>query len=178
MNTATMTDNSTATAQPSKLAPRRRMGKRAKILLIILSLIMMGVFRTGFLFIIIALMPSIIMYYVDASRRRHTFKTIFACNLSGVVPSVGKMISFGPSSQIMQEIMGDAQNWFIIYGSALIGWMMVRTAPMIAHTLITGFHQTQVMRLGRNQRNIENEWGKEVTQFSIKEADADDDFFR
>jgi hypothetical protein len=166
--TADTASEAAAPAAPTKPG-RPKMRRRNKILLVLLSLVLMGVFRTGFLFIIISMMPSIVTYYMDMSRRRYTYKTIFACNLSGLMPFIGKMISEGPTSSTMQEVMGNAHNWFIIYGAALIGLMMVRIAPAIAYAMISGFHSTQVARLTQNQKRIENEWGPEVTQFSMKE---------
>lgn len=178
MSTAAMTAETPAAKEASPAKPKRpKMRGRNKLLLIIGSLVMMGIFRTGFMFIIIGLMPTIVAYYVDVSRRRYTFKTIFACNLSGMMPFIGKMLSYGPSSTIMADIMGDASNWFMIYGSALIGWLLVKITPLIAHTMIGGFHGTQIARLKGNQKRIETEWGPEVTQFSTKEEDEDDGFW-
>ncbi len=169
MNPENQAARSSANARP-------RMSKRNRILLIIASLAMMAMFRTGFIFVIIAMMPSIVTYYIDASRKRYVFKTIFACNLSGVMPFIGKILFYGPSSSVMQTIMGDAGNWLLVYGSALIGLLMVRVMPMIAHTLIGGFHTTQIARLSKNQKRIENEWGDEVTQFS-KEQEEEKEFW-
>lgn len=171
-----MTAESAPNAKPDAKSARPRMKGRNKALLIVMSLLMMGVFRTGFLFIIIGMMPTIVTYYMDRSRRRYTFKTIFAANLSGMMPFIGQMLSFGPSSTVMQGIMGDATNWFLIYGSALIGWLMVRVTPMLARSMISGFHSTQVLRLKSNQKRIETEWGQEVTQFSKREEEEDDLF--
>lgn len=158
------------TTDPKPDAPakpgRRKMGGRNKLLLILFSLLLMGLFRTGFIFIIIGMMPSIVMHFMDVTRKRYSFKTILACNLSAMMPFVGKMASFGPSSTVMESIMGDAANWMLIYGSALIGWALVRVAPMVAMTFIGGFHGTQIAMLRNNQKRIENEWGAEVTQFS------------
>ena len=165
---------SAESAKPKK--PKREpMSKRNKILLIILALAMMTVFRTGFLFIIIGLLPSIVTYFMDVMPRRYVFRTIFACNLSGMMPYLVKMLEHGPRSAIMQEIMGSAHNWFIIYGAAMIGWLLVRLAPMIALAFINTFNSTQVMRLKSTQRRIEGEWGKEVTMFSSKPEDTDEE---
>ncbi len=167
---------STATAETPKPNPLKRqpMRRRTRILMFIASFILMGVLRTGFMFIIIAMLPSIVTYYIDQSRRQYTFKTIFACNLSGVMPFIGRMMHYGPSSSTMEEIMGNASNWLIIYGSAMIGFLLIRLAPMIAHMMISGFHSTQVIRLSRNQKRIESEWGQEVTQFSRENEDEYD----
>ncbi len=156
---------------------RPRMRQRNKILLILFSLIMMGVLRTGFMLILIGLLPAIVTYYTDTTRKHYMFKSVFACNLAGMMPFIGQLLHNGPRSSIMQDIMGDGSNWMIIYGSAFIGWLMVKTAPMIALTLINGFHGTQIARLKSNQRRIENEWGKEVTQFSKRPEEPEDSFW-
>lgn len=156
---------------------RQPLSKRDRIMMIVLAVIMMGLFRTGFLLIVIGLMPAIVTYYMDYSRRRYVFKTIFACNLAGMMPAIITMLANGPRSMVMQEIMGDASNWIMIYGFAFMGWLMVKIAPLVALSLISGFHGTQILRLKGNQRRIENEWGKEVTQFSKKPDEDEDDFW-
>lgn len=144
----------------------RKMRGKHKFMLIIFSIIMMGLLRTGFMFMIIGLMPSIVAYYMDVSKHRFTFKSIFASNLSGMLPYIGKIIHYGPGSTVLQEVMGTGTNWVIIYGSALIGWMLVQIGPMMAQVFIHGFHQTQLARLNHLQKKIESEWGPEVTQFT------------
>jgi hypothetical protein len=62
----------------------------------------------------------------------------------------------------------------LIYGSAMMGWLMVQIGPMIAYAMISGFHRTQVMRLNFNQKRIENEWGPEVTQFDKPHSEDDE----
>ena len=170
--------NSTAPAaengKKTGLPRRQPMRRRTRILLYLVSFIMMGVLRTGFMFVVIAMLPSIVTYYIDQSKRQYIFKTIFACNLSGVMPFIARMLHDGPSSATMEEIMGSANNWILIYGSALVGFFLIRLAPMIAHTMINGFHRTQVARLARNQKRIENEWGQEVTQFSQHHHEEDE----
>ena len=180
--TAENIENPEAEAAPqaaSAVRTRPRMRGRSKLLLIVLSLVMMGVFRTGFVFIIIGMMPTIVTHYLDISRKRYMFRTIFAFNLSGMMPFLAELLQNGPNSVTMQNVMGDAGNWFLIYGSALIGWMIVRVAPMVAHTFINGFHSTQIMRLRSNQQRIEKEWGPEVTRLSRKsrETAEEDDLF-
>lgn len=168
-----MTADATTTEAPAAAKPaRRRMGGRSKLLLILFSLGLMAVFRTGFVFIIIGMMPSIVASFLDVTRKRYMFKSVLACNLAGMMPFIGELLRHGPNSVTMQNIMGDAGNWVIIYGSALIGWMMVRGMPMIAYSFINGFHSTQIMRLRGNQKRIENEWGPEVTRLSRKNRET------
>lgn len=159
---------------------RPPMSFKNKILLIILSLVAMGILRTGFLLVVVGLLPSIIAYYVDVSAGRYTFKTIFACNLTGMMPYLEQMLRHGPTSTVLQSIMTSAQTWAIVGGASLMGWLLVKICPVIAQFTISGFTQTQISHIEHIQRNIEKEWGAEVTQFSQaardkEEADSDRD---
>jgi hypothetical protein len=127
---------------------------------------MMVYLRTGFMFVLIGLLPSIVTYYMDVTKHQFIFKTVFASNLSGMIPFVGNMLHQGATSSVLNEIMGTGSNWFIIYGSAFIGWLLVQIGPMMAQGLVVGFHQSQIVRIERLQKKIEAEWGPEVTQFS------------
>lgn len=145
-----------------------------KLMLILFSLVMMGVLRTGFVFFVIGMLPCIVAYYMDVTKQRYTFKSILAANLSGMMPFIAKIISVGPSSTLLQEIMGSSTNWVIIYGSALVGWMLVKVCPMAAQAMVAGVHQTQLMRYEWLQKKLEGEWGPEVTQFSGENAHHED----
>lgn len=159
---------------------RTPMRFKNKLLLIIISLLAMGVLRTGFLLVVVGLLPSIIAYYVDVSADRYTFKTIFTCNLTGILPYLEQMLRHGPTSTILQSIMSSSQTWVIVGGASLMGWLLVKLCPVIAQFTISGLTQTQISHIEYIQRDIEKEWGAEVTQFSQaardkEEADLDSD---
>lgn len=160
-------DAPVAAVETSVAHGRAPMSFKYKLLLILTSLVLMGVLRTGFMFVIIGLLPSVVAYYMDVAQGRYTFKTVFACNLSGLLPYLGKMLEHGPSrNAVLQQIMGDLNNWIIIYGAALLGMLLLKICPMIAQFMVLGFAHTNASRIKTMQRNIEAEWGTEVTQFS------------
>lgn len=145
-----------------------RMRGRNKFLLILFSLLLMALLRTGFLIFLMGMLPSIVVYFFDRSPHRYTFRTIFACNLSGCLPFLGHMLEYGPSDASLHEATSSALTWFLMYGSAAMGGLLIAFTPQIASVMITGLHQTQVARLQRLQNRIEAEWGKEVTQFMAR----------
>ena len=153
-------------------ASTRKMPMKFKLLLIISSLAMMVFLRTGFIFVCIAMMPSIVAYYIDRAKRRYLFKTVFALNLSGTMPFIGRMVMEGPGSAL-QSILQNVDTWVVIYGSAICGYMMVMIMPIITHVLFSRFHVVQVVRIEETLKKIESEWGDEVTKFS-KKPDADE----
>jgi hypothetical protein len=151
---------------------RRKMGFMRKLMLIVFSLVAMAVLRSGFIFFLIGMLPSVVIYYLDQSEQRYAFRTILYCNLAGMLPYVGKMLRYGPTSGVLNDIMGTASTWLIVYGSALMGGILISLTPMIAGVMIGRLHQTQINRLVRNQKRIEQEWGKEVTQFGVQSETA------
>lgn len=144
---------------------RPAMSGKNKALLIIFSLVMMALLRTGFVFFVIGMLPCIVAHLMDVSKQRYTFKSIFAANLSGMMPYITRMMERGPSSTTLEAIMGNSFTWIVIYGSALMGWLLVRFCPMLAQVMVKGMHQTQIMRYEWVQKKLENEWGDEVRQF-------------
>lgn len=157
------------------LSPQRsKMPTKYKVLLIVVGLLLMAVLRTGFVFIVIAMLPSVVAYYVDVGKHRYLFRTICACNLAGLFPILGIMLRKGPSNGVLQSIMGEAGNWFMIYGFSLFGWLLMEICPIFAAVLVRSFHQAQAARIERFQKKIESEWGAEVltvTQNIIEETE-------
>lgn len=145
----------------------RKMRKKHKILLILFCLITMAVLRTGFVFILVAMLPSIVAYYFDQTQHRYTFKSIFYCNAAGVLPYFAQMVKLGPSSANLQSIMNHPLTWFIVFGAAGMGYILTTITPIIAQMLIGSLHNTQVRGLQRTQKKIEKEWGAEITKFGL-----------
>ncbi|MEJ0009642.1 MAG: hypothetical protein WDN72_03395 [Alphaproteobacteria bacterium] len=120
------------------------------------------------MFVVVAMLPAIITYYMDRTPRMFTFKTIFACNLSGTLPFIGHMLREGPG--VLQEhIIGNPGTWVVVYGSSFAGYLLIRSAPMAAQFIIGNFHTAQIARLERAQKKIESEWGGEVKRLGREE---------
>ncbi len=159
--------SSAADTKKEEKPKRKGMRKKWKILLILFTLFSMAFLRTGFVFIFIAMLPSIVVYWLDQSEHRYLFRSIFYCNCSGLLPYLAKLIKWGPTSGNLQEIMDSASTWIIVYGAAFVGYLLTIIAPLAAQALIGGMHQTQVRGLQRAQKKIEKEWGNEITKFGV-----------
>ena len=146
--------------------PYRKMRLKHKLILIIFSLAMMVLMRTGFVFLVIGMLPCIVAYYMDVTKHGYMFRSVFAANLAGMMPFITKIIDGKASSTLLQQVMGDSTTWVIVYGAALIGWLLVKVCPMAMHAMVLGMHQTQLMRYDWLQKKLEGEWGDEVKQFS------------
>ena len=145
--------------------------KRLALALIILSIFLIIFMRTGFLFFILAILPSIMAYYLDRSVQHYTFHTVFACNLAGTIPFIAQIIKNHAAQAEIQLVMGNMLNWLIIYAAAGFGWLLVFGAPAFAQGFINILHKNQIARLERMQNRIISEWGKEVGNFNINPED-------
>jgi hypothetical protein len=143
-------------------AEKKKGSKRVTLWLVISSVAMIAFLRTGFIFFILAMFPAIVAFYLDRTGSRSTFHTVFACNLAGCLPFLGKILKNNAAQAEIQAVMGDALNWLIIYAAAGFGWLLVFAAPAFALGFINMLHQGQVARLERMQRKIVSEWGTEV----------------
>ncbi len=155
------------TEKKDKPAPHK-MRKKHKIFLILFCLVTMAMLRTGFVFVIIAMLPSILAYYFDQSPNRYTFRSIFYCNTAGVLPYFVQMAKFGPSSANLQGIMNHPMTWIVVFGAAACGYILTNITPIIAQMLIGSLHNNQVRGLERSQKKIEKEWGNEITKFGLE----------
>lgn len=142
-------------------------GKGATIFLIIIALIIIAVMRTGFIFILMAMLPTIIAYYLDTKRPRTKFHTVFACNFSGVFPFIIQLLKEGPNaSGYTTEVMSNMLNWLIIYGSAGFGYLLIGTTPLMAQMFISLVNKGQISRYESMQQRIIKEWGNEVSRIN------------
>ncbi len=140
--------------EKSNEASIEKRSKRLSFALIILSIFLITFMRTGFVFFILAILPSIVAYYLDRSAQRYTFHTVFACNLAGTLPFVGQIVKNGAAQAEIQIVMGDTLNWLIIYAAAGFGWLLVYAAPAFAQGFINVLHENQISRLQRMQNPV------------------------
>ena len=170
---AAPTNDKSSASESEKPSGLRKMRFKHKLILIIFSLLMMAFLRTGFVFFVIGMLPCIVAYYMDISKHRYTFQSIFAANLCGMMPYITKIIAHGPSSTMLQEIMGDSASWVIIYGTAFTGWLLVKICPLLMESMVDKMNKAQLARYESLQKKLEEEWGPEVKQFSGDQPQAD-----
>ncbi len=148
-----------------KDAKKKSGGGKTTLIMVLVTLVMIVVFKLGFLFFVIGILPSIVSYYIDATRSNLSFQTVFTCNLAGVLPFMADMLKAGGSNAAVQEIIANSVNWLIVYGAAGMGWLLVMVAPMLSQILINAMHQRQIGRLERHQRILVEEWGSELEAY-------------
>lgn len=145
------------------------------LLITVTCLITIIIFKVGFVFFVISLLPSIVAYYLDVGRSRTTFHTVFACNMSGLLPFIAKLTN-NPSTGggYVTELMSDPLNWLQIYAAAGFGWLLVFATPLFAQFIISMFNTGQIARFQSMQDRIIKDWGPEVANIFPTNPKEDD----
>ncbi len=142
------------------------LGKAVLPIMLAISAAAVVVLQMGFIFLMFALLPSLIAYYVDRDAHLSTLKTVFACNLAACLPVIVPMVKAGMSmkSYDVTAIMTNPLNWMIVYLGAAIGWCLIYLCRFIANFFITLGYEYKIVSLERLQRRLVEEWGQIIKQ--------------
>lgn len=147
--------------------------KLIKPLMVIVCLLLIGVLKLGFIFLLIALLPSMAVYFVDTDYDRITFRTVFACNLAAIIPTITPIFEVGLKFKTydVSSIIANPTVWFFIYGAAGIGWAMIYFGSTVARSILEIQYKLRTAYLEKSQERILEEWGEEVKNLPKEEPD-------
>ena len=149
---------------------RKKMGILSTILMILFCFTMIAFTQMTFVLFIVGMLPSIVAYYIDKTQLRSKFHTVFACNLSGVLPYVTQLIVVQNDSVAMYAMIKDMQVLLIMWFTAAIGWGLVAISPKIAKMIIISLNERKTIRLKYTQQKLINEWGPGIAYLDEDEA--------
>ena len=132
--------------------------------LIVASLILILVLQLGFIFILIALLPAMVAYFIDRSPHKSEFRVILICNMTATLPSLSPMVNAAIQMKRIDilPVMTDPITWLIIYSGAAAGWCLIFLCRFIARFLITIYFEYRINSLQRLQAKLVKEWGEQI----------------
>ncbi len=133
------------------------------IFAILLSLVAVVLLKMTFILLIVGMLPTMVVYFVDNSQSRSLFHTVMACNLSGVLPFVGELWAGGNETSMVGMMLSDMQRLLIMYSSAALGWGLMYICPIAARFMISGINQHNIQKMKYRQKRLREEWGQEVS---------------
>lgn len=115
--------------------------------------------QTGML-LIIGMLPTLALKFIDNTEDRLWFKTVFCFNLAGIYPYIIEIVMVHNNSmKALQAQMADSFMWLVVYGAAASGYVAMWFFP-IATEFTTRI--LNVSRIERHQKKIialNKEWG-------------------
>ncbi|MDX2112231.1 MAG: hypothetical protein SFW63_00640 [Alphaproteobacteria bacterium] len=136
------------------------------VALIVSSLVGIVVLKFGFIFILIAILPSIVAYFIDRDAYKSAFRVVLLCNLCAMIPYLMPMLSAAARMQPydVMALMSDPIVWLVVYSGAAVGWSLIFLCSYIARFLVILYCEYQISRLDRFQKKLVIEWGERVKQ--------------
>jgi hypothetical protein len=133
-------------------------------LLVIVCILLIAMLQFGFIFLVVALLPSIAAFFVDSGYERSAFRTIFACNLAAIMPTITPMFVSGLKFKHYEigQTVSDPKVWLYIYSGAAIGWGMIYFGLGIGRVVLSIKHKFKVRMLEWAQEKLLEEWGEQV----------------
>ncbi len=142
-----------------------RIGQKLIVpLMIIVCILLIGLLQLGFIFLILALLPSITAYFIDEDYYRINFRTIFACNLAATIPTITPMFISGLKLKHFDigAVIGNPQVWLFIYSGAAIGWCMIYISGHLARVFLDIQYKFRSAALEKSQAKLLEEWGDTI----------------
>ncbi len=137
-------------------------GKLMVPLLFIVSMAAVVVLQKGALFILLAMLPAVMSYFIDPAPKKPLFKTILACNFAATLPSLVPMVRAGLAMKQLDvsAIMSNPMTWLFVYSGAAAGWCLVFLCRMVARFIMTLSYEYNIIHLEWVQKRLVEEWGE------------------
>lgn len=133
---------------------------------ILLGIALLVMLQFGFIFLLLATLPSFVAYYIDADKGKPTFKIVAACNFAATLPSIMPMIraSLKMKHYDVSYVLQDPDVWLIVYGGAALGWGIVYSCRIMANAVISIIYDYNRESLEQFQGKLVREWGEDITK--------------
>lgn len=140
--------------------------KAAVPVLILVSIALIVLLQLGFIFLLLALLPSVAAYFIDTNAGKPLFKTVLSCNFAATLPSLAPMIraSIHLHHYDVAPILQDPLIWLFVYSGAAAGWGLIFLCRFIARFIVTIMYEYSITSLENLQRHLVEEWGPQIKQ--------------
>lgn len=115
------------------------------------------------LLLMVGLGPTMVSWLVNQhSHRGAHLLTIFAFNLSGVLPFLVQLWPKGKNFAALIELLTDVFVYLAMYGAAAAALLVLLIAPQLAAAYLQIRARDQLRAIERSQTALVAEWGQEV----------------
>jgi len=138
-----------------------------KLVVIMLGITMIFFSQFGFIFYSIAMIPAVIVSFIDKQYQSSASATVCTFNLIGIMPFLARLWdsnSIDASAKIMST---DISTWVVIYGCALLGQTLYWLIPPVIAKLYMLKSKVEVSILTTSREKLVAEW-------SIKKLTSND----
>lgn len=134
------------------------------IVLLLFSLGMIVILQFGFIFLMVAMLPSFVAYFIDPQPDKPRFKVVLNCNIAATFPMLAPMfeasIHFQPYD--ITVLVSNPNIWVFIYGGAAIGWCLIYLCGQLAQYIVGARNEFLIYQIEEQQQKLVDEWGPDI----------------
>ncbi|MDY0883359.1 hypothetical protein ACFPL7_10395 [Dongia soli] len=135
---------------------------RPKILLILLVPLAL-VFLPTTAVLTVGMIPTLVAFVVDGSRRRYLTVTVGGLNLVGSLYFLHQLWTLGQGLGDIRIVLGNSYGWLASLSGAACGWMLFLGMPFIIRHIAAAEARIRLYTLRREQEKLVQDWGQQVT---------------
>lgn len=141
----------------------RKKGKGGGIFMLLAICLPLAFFlKSTFVFCILALMPTLVAYYVDTSKDKLLFRVVSLCNFAATLPFAVNLVIHDSSASMFQQYFTDVKVWFMVYAAAAAGWLMVKYLPQAVFQWMQFLNNQKIASIEKVQQRLIQEWGPDI----------------
>ena len=147
------------------MAKRRRKTKLDKTtqMLITFGVIAAVALSQTTIFLVIGMLPTIVAWLADRSKKRTLVLTVGAMNLAGCSPFLIQLWSKGHTLDLSLSIISDPFTVVVMYSAAGIGYIIDWALSGIVAKIMIERARGRVKAIKERQADLIERWGREVT---------------
>lgn len=153
-------------AKKEKSIPQKKTSKKksfSTILFVFLAALSL-VFKGMSILLLIGLLPTIVMYFVERGRTPYLTFCIGSMNVMGMIPIICVLIQKGGSFSDALSLMVTPKTWLIMYGGAAIGLSIYAMTPSFVRFFRLIFLKKQLTIAEAEQNKLIETWGDKITK--------------
>lgn len=129
-----------------------------KVIAFAIAAIMLFFSQYGFIFYSAAMLPTVIIMFVDRKKMKCASATICTFNLIGVLPYLTQIWHSVSMNETSKMVISDVKTWGVIYGAALIGQCIYWVLPRVFSKLYSIKTMVEVAILHSHRDKLCTDW--------------------
>jgi hypothetical protein len=144
-----------------------------KFIIVIVGFVIFLYSRHAFIFFSAAVLPSIIVIFLDRAEHKCMSATVCTFNLIGVTPYLKQMYSARSAHDSAKDIISNPTAWLIIYTVTFIGIVIYMSLPQIISQIYVAKANMRISKLISHRNKICADWDIKVDDNAKEESFLD-----
>lgn len=163
-----LNEDESTTSSKGGVSDLKGIGIVGKIIGLFVIAWLISVSYYAFAFFALGMLPATVAIIIDRSTGRFASKTVTACNFVGILPFLFDIGMTYERSLAAKQLMIDPFTWLVVYGFAMIGWMLIWVVPQITLLIFTIRADVKMKKLKAEQEEMLDEWGEGLKEMINK----------